>query len=327
MRPRMMISAAVGAIVLGAGLLVPSAMAELKKETSTPAAHTQASDPPSPSPIPSPSPSPKTPTLAARPVVVKVNGFFSWALLDRPTGEIAGSENISATNSTESMIKVWLVSDYLRRLGSKAPTATRLKQATAAIVNSDDNAAQSLYVAGGGDAVVKRMIKWCGLTDTRVYRGWWSRTQISARDAVRMGYCIADGTAAGPKWTDWVLKTMTEVRGSTSPANQGATSGGGRWGIIDGLPQAIIRQGVSIKNGWTLIGADGKWHVNCLAIGKGWVLAVLLRYPGSKGLKYGASICQSVAKQLVVPGTDQRDRHLPPIRGTELSPGPLPRSR
>jgi hypothetical protein len=264
---------------------------------SNPAANTTAGEQPSPSPSPVP------PTLAAQPVSVNVTGFFSWALLDRATGEIAGSENISATNSTESMIKAWLVSDYLRRLGAKKPPPARLKQAAAAIIDSDDSAAQSLYLAGGGDAVVERMIKVCELTDTKIYPGWWSRTQISARDAVRMGSCIANGTAAGPTWTKWVLDRMTEVRGGTARADQRGTSGGGRWGIIDGLPPEIVRQGVSIKNGWTLVGADRNWHVNCLAIAEDWVLAVLLRYPGSNGLQHGANICKSVAQQLVVPGT------------------------
>jgi hypothetical protein len=244
-------------------------------------------------------------TLKAQPVSVTVDGFFSWALMDRKTGAIAGDKKtISATNSTESMVKAWIVSDYLRQVAAlgKTPTATRLDQATRAIRDSDDKAAQSLYAAVGGNAVIYRLIKICGLTDTKVYSGWWSRTQISARDAVRMGNCIADGRAAGPKWTKWVLATMQKVRGTTAAADQHATTGGGRWGIIDGLPKEIIQQGVSIKNGWTPI-KDGLWHVNCLAIGPGWVLAVLMRYPISKGLKYGASVCASVAKQLVVPGT------------------------
>ena len=49
--------------------------------------------------------------------------FFSWALLDRKTGKISGSPNMTATSSTESMIKAWIVSDYLRQLGDKEPPA------------------------------------------------------------------------------------------------------------------------------------------------------------------------------------------------------------
>lgn len=237
-------------------------------------------------------------TLAAGPVKVSVDGFAAWALLDRQTGKIAGSDNMTATSSTESMIKIWLVSDYLRR--NPEPSAERLAEASTAIRDSDDDAAQSLYLAGGGDEVVQRMISTCGLTDTSVARpGWWSYTQMSPRDAVRLGECVKNGTAAGPKWTAWVLKEMTLVRGTTAAADQHETSGGGRWGIIDGLPEEIVKQGVAIKNGWTAIWADGNWHVNCLAVADDWVLAVMLRYPTDHGLDYGANLCRTITEQLV----------------------------
>ena len=247
-------------------------------------------------------------TLAAGPVRVTPSGFFAWALLDRRTGKIAG-RNLTATNSTESMIKIWIVADFLRRAADRhdQPTERRLAQARAAIRDSDDDAAQSLYVAGGRDAVVSRMIRMCALTDTEIAgplgdndRGWWSYTRISARDAVRLGECVKNGTAAGSRWTAWVLEQMSEVRGSAAPKDQQARRGGGRWGIIDGLPDAIrSREPIAIKNGWTLINADQKWHLNCLAVADDWVLAVLMRYPGKLGLRYGARVCQSVAAQLV----------------------------
>lgn len=252
---------------------------------------------------------PRPPTLTARPVRVKVDGFFSWALLDRRTGKIAGSANRAATTSTESMIKIWVVSDFLRRAADRdqRPSGRRLAQGRAAIRDSDDDAAQSLYVAGGRDAVVSRMINICGLTDTKIAgpggvgdRGWWSYTRISARDAVRLGECVRNGTAAGRRWTAWVLGQMANVRGTTAPEDQHATHGGGRWGIIDGLPRAVREQGaIGIKNGWTLINADGLWHLNCLAVADDWVLAVLMRYPGTRGLQYGADVCRRVAAQLV----------------------------
>jgi hypothetical protein len=95
---------------------------------------------------------------------------------------------------------------------------------------------------------------------------------------------------------------MTNVWGSTATKDQQRKQGGGRWGIIDGLPAEIRAQGpVSIKNGWTLINADGQWHLNCLAITDKWVLAVLMRYPGKHGLDYGAQVCARTASQLVTP--------------------------
>jgi hypothetical protein len=313
MRPRVILVAALAAVVLGGGLVVSNAFAMLRTDTEGDRPDTSGSGAgqhPTAVTLIEPTKPPTAPpprrraplTLAARPVSVDVDGFYSWALLDRKSGKISGSKNLTATNSTESMIKVWIVSDYLRRVAAKGsrPSSERLRQASTAIRDSNDNSAQSLYEAGGGNSVIRRLISICDLDDTSVYSGWWSRTQISARDAVRMGACIADGRAAGPQWTSWVLNEMRLVRGSTAKSDQHATSGGGRWGIIDGLPKEIIARGVGIKNGWTAIGADGKWHVNCLAVGDTWVLAVLMRYPVKLGLPYGADVCKSVAEQLVV---------------------------
>jgi hypothetical protein len=306
MRPRVILVAALAAIVLGGVMLVPAAYARFNENGHGTAVATTPGASPSPSPSPTPPPPPPPPTLRAGPVKVAVNGFVSWALLDRKTGQIAGSSNVAATNSTESMIKIWLVSDYLRRTAAagRQPTAERLKQASAAIRRSDDNAAESLFNAGGRAPVIDRLIRTCGLTDTKKVippdddTVYWSYTRMSPRDAVRMGECIADGRAAGPKWTPWVLTEMTKVWGTTAARDQHATWGGGRWGIIDGLP-ATLRTGLSIKNGWTMISADGMWHLNCLAVHHDWVLSVMTRYPAKLGLKYGANACMRVTSQLV----------------------------
>lgn len=44
---------------------------------------------------------------------------------------------------------------------------------------------------------------------------------------------------------------------------------------------------------------EGTWHINCLAIGDGWTMGVMARYPAGKGYEHGAKICQSVAQQLI----------------------------
>jgi len=293
---------AVAAAVLGVAVLVPATYVRLSGRTGaggggggSPAAVRTTPTPP--------------PTLTARPVSVSFEGsFFSWALLERKTGKLSGAKNMTATSSTESMLKVWIVADYLRRLGEKQPSPERLTQARIAIVDSDDDAANALWNAGGRSAVLNRLIRICGLTETAPgtvpgYRGWWSFTTMSPRDAVRMGDCVASGRAAGPRWTQWLLDTMSEVRGSID--EQWERSGGGRWGIIDGLPDSILDQGpVSIKNGWTRLNYDGNWHVNCLALTKDWVLAAMMRYPGTHGLSYGARTCARVASQLVTPAPD-----------------------
>jgi len=140
-----------------------------------------------------------------------------------------------------------------------------------------------------------RLVTLCGLTHTSAYDYWWSLTSMSPADSVRMGQCLADGTAAGPQWTGWLLDTMRHVTGTVS--DQQVSTGGGRWGIVDGLPQ-VLAGDLALKNGWTRTGADGLWHVNCLGISSKWILSVMLRYPIARGLQYGAGICAAVTRQL-----------------------------
>ncbi|WP_319459716.1 serine hydrolase [Micromonospora sp. RTP1Z1] len=300
MRPRVAMVLAIVAVLIGGVMLVPAAYARLSGGDSIGGIGGGEN-------VPAPAPTtPPPPTLAAGPVSVNFKGqFFSWALMDRTTGEISGAPNMTATNSTESMIKIWFASDYLEQLGDKPVPAEKRKQITAAIRDSNDIAANALYKAAGSAASIKRMVSTCGLTDTKPgnvpgYSGWWSFTRMSPRDATRLGDCVADGKAAGPKWTKLVLDEMSKVRGSVDV--QQAKSGGGKWGIVDGLPDEIKAQGpVSIKNGWTSLLYDGNWHVNCLAVTDKWSLAVMMRYPDGSGLKYGAKVCASVATQLVTP--------------------------
>src|SRR5262249_19760742 len=139
---------------------------------------------------------PAPPLLAPGPVNVKVPDFLSWALLDQQTNAISGSANYaSTTSSTESMIKAWISADYLRLLGNARPDNDRLTEISQMIRDSDDDAAEDIYNLDGQDAVVQRMISICNLTETSIFDGWWSRTQMSARDAVRLGACVADGRA------------------------------------------------------------------------------------------------------------------------------------
>jgi hypothetical protein len=240
----------------------------------------------SPAPAPPAAPALTAPLLRAGPVTVNTSGFWSWALMDRRTGELATSKNANVTNVTASMIKAWLAADYLRRMAERGanPDASALRQLTIMIRDSDNSAASYFYRLNGGSASIKRLIALCGLTDSRAYIDW-AHSMLSARDATRMGACIGDGRATGAKWTGWLLNEMRNVRG------------GGRFGIISVLP-ADVASKTAIKNGW-IARSDGKWHINCLAIGPDWVLSVMTVYSASKGMSHGISICKSVTLQLM----------------------------
>jgi hypothetical protein len=297
LRLRVLLVASLAAIVALSTLLVPAARAKLSALGSGGGKdHAQIAA----------QPAPPLPRLAApvNPASIKApvsTSFFGWAFLDRATGAITGSANsATGTNTTESMVKAWITADYLRTLDQvgKTPSDAVKTELTNMIIHSNDDIAQKYYVIGGGDADMGRMIKMCGLTHTTITSGWWSKTNMTPQDAVKYGLCVANGTAAGAKWTPWLLDTMKQVQGGVKDQVSVQVQGG-HWGIIDGLPANLVPD-TSIKNGWTYYGADG-WHVNCLAINPAWVLNVMVRVQGNaKVPAVPAGVCQSVAQQLTI---------------------------
>jgi hypothetical protein len=298
-RVRVLAAAVIAA--LGLAACSPSAPANWVAPSST------GSPTPIPTPTQTPTPPPTTtpppgPTLKApaNPDSIKVAGtvLFGWALLDRRTGAITGSSNSATTRSTvESMIKPWIASDYLRTLAAqgKTPSEQVLNEITLMIVDSNDPMAEKYYQLGGADAVIERLEKICDLPEIKMLTDKWSFTQMSPQEAVRYGQCIADGRAAGPLWTNWILDTMRHIRGGVGEGDNRYVEGG-RWGFIDGLPPELGAQ-LSFKNGWTMY--KNGWHIECLGILPDWVLNVTMVRTGD--LQLAANACASVAKALVVP--------------------------
>ena len=215
--------------------------------------------------------------------------FLSWAVLDRRSGAITGSPNLAAPSDTMSMIKAWLAADFLRLADERGqpPSSARLRQLSIMIRDSDNAAAETVYGLVGGRASIERLVRICGLTESRPYhRPYWSNTVVSARDTVRMGACLADGRGAGRRWTGWLLSEMRRVRGT------------GDFGVRTALPDDVAAT-VAIKNGWLLRDEDGLWHISCLAVATDWAISVLARYPGRLGFGYGTQLCRQVGAPLV----------------------------
>lgn len=237
---------------------------------------------------PSPSPSPSRPPLDVRfgPVTLDTDGWAEWAILDQRTGEITGSPDMAETSTTASMVKAWIAADFLRRADEKDRKVgpARLDQIEIMIRDSDNDTASELFDLLGQSDSTQRMIDICGLTDSRADDNW-SLTRLSPRDVARLGACIADGRAAGPKWTKHLLKEMRLVRGV------------GDFGIRKAFPDDVAET-IAIKNGWVVRDDSGEWHVNCLAIGDEWTMGVMLQYPANLGFEHGAGLCQDVAEQL-----------------------------
>lgn len=272
----------------GATLTVVAARSDGRSLSQWAAAEPQP-DPPAPAPAPAREPPrpigippDRSPPPALRPM--PAGEFTGWALLDQREGSVTGSENWTETSTTASMIKVWIAADYLRRTAEAGdqPSQTRLDQLTQVIRDSNNEHAETIFRELGAHESIERLFQTCGLTDSHAIPYRWSNTELSPRDTVRMGACIADGRAAGPEWTDWLLDEMRAVRGV------------GDFGIRKALP-AGQQPTIAIKNGWVVRDNQDAWHVNCLAVGDGWVMGVMTRYPANLGYEHGAEICRSLA--------------------------------
>ncbi|GAA2220174.1 serine hydrolase [Micromonospora olivasterospora] len=241
---------------------------------------------PATSPSLSPTPSPEPLPFADKQLDLDIEGWYAWSVLDTRTGEIFGSENMDETSTTASLIKSWIVADYLRRAADagQTPSDAKLADATKIIRDSDNTRAEQFYNSVGRSASIKRLISMCDLTDSSpAADGGWSRTNLSPRDTARLGACIKDGRAAGPKWTNWLLNEMRLVRGA------------GDFGIRKAFPAAEQKK-IAIKNGWIDRTREQEMHINCLAIGDNWTMGVMVRYPIDMGYEYGMENCEKIAE-------------------------------
>ncbi|MFI2662401.1 hypothetical protein [Micromonospora carbonacea] len=246
-------------------------------------------------PTASPSPSPTLEPLpfADKQIDLDIEGWYAWSVLDTRTGEIIGSKNMDETSTTASLIKSWIVADYLRRTdeAGQKPSDAKLADATRIIRDSDNTRAEQFYNTVGRSASIKRMISICKTTDSSVAAdGGWSRTNLSPRDTARLGACIKDGRAAGPEWTKWLINEMRLVRGS------------GDFGIRKAFPAAEQKK-IAIKNGWIDRTREQEMHINCLAIGDNWTMGVMVRYPINMGYEYGMKNCQKITEAVLRSGT------------------------
>ncbi|MEU5941835.1 hypothetical protein ABZ807_22225 [Micromonospora sp. NPDC047548] len=246
-----------------------------------------------PKPTPSPTPSLEPLPFQDKQIDLDIKGWYAWSVLDTRTGKIIGSQNMDETSTTASLIKSWIVADYLRKAAEsgQTPSDAKLADATRIIRDSDNTRAEQFYNSVGRSASIKRLISICKTTDSSpAADGGWSRTNLSPRDTARLGACIADGRAAGPKWTEWLLNEMRQVRGA------------GDFGIRKAFP-AAEQKTIAIKNGWIDRTREQEMHINCLAIGDNWTMGVMVRYPIGMGYEYGMKNCQKITEAVLRPAT------------------------
>jgi hypothetical protein len=225
------------------------------------------------------------------PADLGTDGFLSWAYQDLRNGSVVGSANLAETTDATSMLAAWIGSDFLRRAAEEGQEPTEADLVDIEAMIRDDDLAAADRIAAKLDSVgdsIGRMRQTCGLDDVEPAGEPWADTDISARDAARLGGCLVDGRAAGAEWTPRLLNLMRQIRV-------------GDFGIRKAFP-AAEQPLIAIKNGVVLNETDGLWRANCLAVSDTWALAVLQRYPSSgdpaADQAHVDAVCQEVVRRL-----------------------------
>ncbi|WP_198653719.1 hypothetical protein [Actinocorallia populi] len=200
-----------------------------------------AASPPAPS-------APGTPAAPERAPAVKPKvapGVSArWVVYDRTTGRTVSRRAVHKTVRSASVVKLFIALDYLQRRGGKVAPADA-RRFRAMLRSSDDKAATHFWNLGGKGAIVKRMSKRIGLTDTApppaAQPGYWGYTAISAMDIAKTYRYLLEKASPSARST-----IMGHLRKATKCGTDGFDQS-------FGLPRATRRAG-AVKQGWSGFG-------------------------------------------------------------------------
>lgn len=191
-----------------------------------------------------------------------------------------------------SVIKVSIAISFLRlrHEQGRAPSRWELSELREMIVESDNDAAESLWDASGGSDGLRVIEQAARLANTAFQPGHgWGFTLTTAHDQAQVESALARGRMLPPAETLLVLSLMRSVERDQ------------RWGFADSLDPALLP---AIKNGWYEDRDASVWRVHCTAVfdsprlAHRFSIAVLTRYPAHLGIDYGEDTCDGVAHRL-----------------------------
>jgi hypothetical protein len=207
---------------------------------------------------------------------------LSVVVYDRTTARTVVSERPDAGYTSASVVKLLIAFDSLRSGGSASQVARMLSR-------SDDGIADTLWVAGGGPAIVTRWAARIGLTGTRppADPGHWGGTRITAQDVVAI-YRYLLGPAGSP------------LRATVLPALRAATPlGADGFDQYFGIPDGVGTLPWAVKQGWSCCDPGRDLHTTGL-IGPAdrYLVAVLTTSPASVSYPTAASQLTAVVNRL-----------------------------
>ncbi|GAA2274548.1 hypothetical protein GCM10010149_16080 [Nonomuraea roseoviolacea subsp. roseoviolacea] len=184
--------------------------------------------------------------LAAKPPQVPAGTTAAWVVFDRQAGgggRIVATRNAHRAFRSASVVKILLAVDYLESRTTVPPADARLLKIM--LRSSDDDAASTLWDRAGKGAVITRMARRLGLSDTAPppasKPGFWGYTSLSAYDVVRVYRYLLD--RAAPRVRDTILG---HLRAATPCGTDGFDQ-------YFGIPRALPRPW-AVKQGWSGFG-------------------------------------------------------------------------
>ncbi len=215
------------------------------------------------------------------------------AVLDRTTGQRAESRNAHAGFFTASLVKVMIADDVLtqRDQGKLQLSSADMHMMHLMITRSDDNAADSFWDLGGGNAIVSRTAARYGLHDTSPPNGPWWFTTTSADDMVSLYDQILSGQSTDPAVGNWIVSAMRDFQ-PTGEDGEDQTFG---------LPSALSHETVvGYKQGWMPL-LDGDWvHDSTAIVGASgrYIVAMMATQPAPNGEDPTVASLNDVSKAL-----------------------------
>jgi hypothetical protein len=182
-------------------------------------------------------------TVAAKPPAVPSGTTASWVVFDRQAGKFVATRNAHRKFRSASVVKLLIAIDYLERRKSVPAADARLLKVM--LRSSDDHAATTFWDRDGKGAIVVRMARKLGLSDTAPppasKPGFWGYTSLSAYDIVRTYRYLLD--TAAPRVRETILG---HLRNSTPCGTDGFDQ-------YFGIPRAVPKPW-AVKQGWSGFG-------------------------------------------------------------------------
>ena len=188
------------------------------------------------------------------------------AVLDRNTGELVTNGN-TETIAIASVVKLFIADDLLLQVAEGRTTLSQADRKSLDVMlrASDDSAAEVFWNRSGRSAIIDRVVRRYGLTQTRKpSNGRWFNTISTATDLVRYYDMLLSGAGGLP--AEQVDIIMSNLAASTPTAPDGMVPGG-VYPQRFGIPEGLFAEPVAVKQGWMCCVGSDWMHLSTGVIG------------------------------------------------------------